>query len=216
MTTFIIILLLIAAYLLGSIPGGYILTKLVRNEDIRDYGSKSTGATNTTRVLGWRLGACAAIFDILKGIIVMAILKIFKLEQFYLIGAINILSLYGIASVIGHVFPVFLNFKGGKAVATSLGVVTFLTWPIGLLGILFFIIFIGITKIVSLTSVLATTLLFITSLILFFIIPDYLTIELLITYFILNVIIVIRHIPNIKRIINGTEPTASFKKQIED
>lgn len=216
MTTLIIILLLIAAYLFGSIPGGYLLTKLVKKEDIRNYGSKSTGATNTTRVLGWKLGALAAFIDIIKGIIVIAILSIFKLEDFYIINNINILPLFGLASVIGHIYPIFLKFKGGKAVATSLGVVTFFTWPIGLLGVLYFIIFVSLTKIVSLTSMIATTLLFLTSLIWYFIDSSYVTLELLITYLTFNILIIIRHIPNIKRMIKGEEPKASFRKQIED
>lgn len=214
MTIIIIILLIAAAYLLGSIPGGYLLTKLVRNEDIRDHGSKSTGATNTTRVLGWKLGLVAALIDIVKGIIVIAILDIFQLREFYEIGTINILPLYGIVAVIGHVFPIYLNFKGGKAVATSCGIVAYFTWPIALLGILVFILIIHFTKYVSLGSILTAISLFLVAAVIHLIDPLIIpnSLEIVVSYFILVIIIIIRHIPNIKRLINGDELKINAKK----
>lgn len=214
MTIIIIILLIAAAYLLGSIPGGYLLTKLVRNEDIRDHGSKSTGATNTTRVLGWKLGLVAALIDIVKGIIVIAILDIFQLREFYEIGTINILPLYGIVAVIGHVFPIYLNFKGGKAVATSCGIVAYFTWPIALLGILVFILIIHFTKYVSLGSILTAIFLFLVAAVIHLIDPLIIpnSLEIVVSYFILVIIIIIRHIPNIKRLINGDELKINAKK----
>ena len=122
MNYLLIFLLLISSYLLGSFPSGYILVKYVKKTDIRTEGSKNTGATNTTRILGAKYGFIALLIDAIKGIIIMSILIIFQLEQLYIVNGINLLAIYGLFAVLGHVFPVFLNFRGGKAVATSFGV----------------------------------------------------------------------------------------------
>lgn len=206
----IIIALFIIAYILGSIPGGYIITKLVKKEDIRKYGSKSTGATNTTRVLGFKLGLVAALIDVFKGVIVIFILRLFKLEQYYIINGINILAYYGLASVIGHIYPLFLNFNGGKAVATSFGVVLFLNPLIALSGILVFILVAKLSNYVSLSSMVAALAIFTFSLLAYLFNIKYLNYkplnkETVIAYFIFFAIIVYRHKSNIKRLINGNE-----------
>lgn len=213
MTYLIIFLIAVAAYLLGSIPGGYLLTKLVRNEDIRDHGSKSTGATNATRLLGWKLGLVAALIDVLKGIVVIAILEIFQLTEFYLIGSVNILPFYGIIAVLGHVFSIYLKFRGGKAVATSFGVVTYFTPPIAFIGIIIFVLIIHFTKYVSLGSMITAAFLFIVATVVHLIEPSLVSLEEVITYFILVVIIILRHIPNIKRLSNNEELKFKIKKQ---
>lgn len=214
MDAFIIILLIIASYLLGSIPGGYLLTKFVKNEDIRSYGSKSTGATNTTRVLGIGFGILAGVIDVLKGMIVPAVLMIFNLTSYSEIiianKVVNILPFYGIFAVIGHIYPIYLNFKGGKAVATSFGVALLFSPFLALIGIITFIIIFLITKYVSLGSILGSTIILIGTFIFYLLeIPLFgrpiLELEVLITYFILVSIIWLRHIPNIKRLLNKTE-----------
>lgn len=222
MNTLIIITLFITSYLLGSIPSGYLLTKLVKNDDIRNHGSQSTGATNTTRVLGLKYGIIAMLFDGLKGIIVPITLTLLNLTSLYNITlfnkSFNIIAFYGVFAVIGHIYPVFLNFKGGKAVATSFGVALFLSPYLGLLGIILFIIIVAITDYVSLGSVIGSIILVIiatiTSLLKIQIFNSPLMpIETAIALIILVIIIVLRHIPNIKRLLNGTENKVSKMKQ---
>lgn len=222
MNTTIIIILFITSYLLGSIPSGYLLTKIVKNDDIRNHGSKSTGATNTTRVLGLKFGIIAMLFDALKGIIIPIVLTVFKLTDLYNItvfnNSINIIAYYGIFAVIGHIYPIFLNFKGGKAVATSFGVAAFISPYLALIGILLFIIITALTDYVSLGSIIGSSILSIIALITSLldirifnspVIP----IETSIAFIILVTIIILRHLPNINRLINGTENKVSKMKQ---
>ena len=222
MNTIIIITLFITSYLLGSIPSGYLLTKMVKNDDIRNHGSQSTGATNTTRVLGLKFGILAMLFDSLKGIIIPIILTIFKLTDLYNITlfnkSINIIAYYGIFAVIGHIYPIFLNFKGGKAVATSFGVLAFVSPYLAILGVLLFIIIIALTDYVSLGSILGSSILVIiaviTSLLNIRIFNSpVIPIETSIAFIILVTIIILRHLPNINRLINGTENKVSKMKQ---
>jgi glycerol-3-phosphate acyltransferase PlsY len=123
MTYFYIFLLMLLSYFLGSIPSGLIIGKVFKNVDIRQYGSKNTGATNAIRVLGFKYGIWAFVFDSLKGALVILLVFIINDPSLYLVSdyEINISSLYGAAAVLGHVFPIYINFKGGKAVATSAG-----------------------------------------------------------------------------------------------
>ena len=222
MNTTIIIILFITSYILGSIPSGYLLTKLVKNDDIRNHGSQSTGATNTTRVLGLKFGILAMLFDALKGIIIPIISTVFKLTDLYNITlfnkSINIIAYYGIFAVIGHIYPVFLNFKGGKAVATSFGVAAFLSPYLAILGVLLFILITALTDYVSLGSIIGSAILAIIALITSLlnikifnspVIP----IETSIAFIILVTIIILRHLPNIKRLLNGTENKVSQMKQ---
>lgn len=223
MNYLLVSLLFILSYLLGSFPTGYILTKRIKNIDIREHGSNSTGATNTTRVLGLKYGLITILGDCLKGIIIMAILIIFKLEQLYLFdnGKINILPLYGFFAVIGHIYPIYLNFKGGKAVATSFGIVLFLSPLMALIGALVFILIVIFTKYVSLGSILGAISIFISTMI--FSVFDIKTIvlgtnnniipiEYPIIIGLLTLIIIVRHRENIKRLIHNNENKISFKK----
>lgn len=223
MNYFVIILLLIISYLLGSVPSGYLLGKHIKKVDITKSGSKNTGATNTTRILGPKLGVIALLFDLIKGIIIMSILIIFKLEQLYLVNGVNILSLYGIIAVFGHVFSIFLNFKGGKAVATSAGVLLFLAPIVGLITITLFIVIILVTKYVSLGSIIASATGSLLSLILsltktsnFLTLatPNLKTIPLFYSssFIVLALLIAIRHHQNIVRLINKEENKIKFKK----
>jgi len=158
-----IILLLIISYLLGSIPFGLVIGKVFKNIDIREHGSKNTGATNTSRVLGLGLGSLVFFLDALKGafiIIIVRLLILFDVQFGLQVGqivasstiTIPIYALYGLVAVLGHVFPIFLNFKGGKAVATSVGALLALAPIIGILGILVFYIILKMTGFASLGS----------------------------------------------------------------
>ncbi|WP_353458387.1 glycerol-3-phosphate 1-O-acyltransferase PlsY [Staphylococcus coagulans] len=187
----VIALLFIASYLIGSIPSGYLIGKIFFKKDIREYGSGNTGATNSFRVLGKPAGFAVTFFDIFKGFIVVFLPALFNVEIHGL--------LVGIFAIIGHVYPIYLKFRGGKAVATSAGVLLAVN-PILLfiLALIFFII-LKLTKYVSLSSIIAAICCVIGS----FFISDYV---LLITSIAVSVLLIYRHSSNIKRIIKGTEP----------
>lgn len=192
-----IALLLALSYLLGAIPTGLIVGQLLYKKDIRKFGSGNLGATNTFRVLGKNAGVFVTIFDVAKGVLPATLPLIFNLDVHGI--------WFGLAAIIGHVYPIYLKFKGGKAVATSAGVILGVN-PIvfTIIAVIFFTLLFT-TRMVSLTSILTSIANFITTL--FF--DD---IILKVISFALMVLIVYRHQSNIARIINGTEPKISFKK----
>ncbi len=192
-----IALLLAIAYLLGAIPTGLIVGKLLFNKDIRKFGSGNLGATNTFRVLGKNAGIFVTIFDVAKGVLPAIFPIIFDLD----IHGIW----FGLAAIIGHVYPIYLKFRGGKAVATSAGVILGVNPLIFLIIAVIFFTLLFTTRMVSLTSILTSIGNFITTL--FF--DD---IILKIISFLIMLIIIIRHSSNIRRIISGTEPKIQFKK----
>ncbi|MDJ1111946.1 MULTISPECIES: glycerol-3-phosphate 1-O-acyltransferase PlsY [Staphylococcaceae] len=192
-----IALLLAIAYLLGAIPTGLIVGKLLFNKDIRKFGSGNLGATNTFRVLGKNAGIFVTIFDVAKGVLPAIFPIIFDLD----IHGIW----FGLAAIIGHVYPIYLKFRGGKAVATSAGVILGVNPLIFLIIAVIFFALLFTTRMVSLTSILTSIGNFITTL--FF--ED---IILKIISFLIMLIIIIRHSSNIRRIISGTEPKIQFKK----
>ena len=191
------ILTLFLSYLIGSISFALVVGKLFYKTDIRGYGSGNLGATNTFRVLGKKAGLIVAIADLLKGTFACLLPQIFN-------STVNPI-ICGLLAILGHVFPVFAGFKGGKAVATSTGVLLFLT-PLGTLtGFIVFILTLIISKYVSLSSMLAGIAIFIYSLIF----EDKVIIAL--SLFI-SVFVIILHRQNIKRIISGTENKIGRKR----
>ena len=219
----LIILLFIISYLLGSIPGGYLIMKITRKEDIRNYGSKSTGATNTTRILGFKLGLLAGLIDVTKGMIVPIVITfVASLASSKLNGLIdrnnfNLIAYYGLAAVIGHIYPIFLGFRGGKAVATSLGVALFLNPYIAILGVLVFILVAKLSNYVSLSSMIAALFIGVFAHLQFIFGFNILgrkplDLESVIAIYICVLIIIYRHIPNIKRMIKGEENKVSDLK----
>lgn len=187
-----IILVLILAYLLGSIPSGLIIGKVFYKTDIREHGSGNLGGTNTFRTLGVKAGLAVTVADILKGTLAASLPVLFGLDE------INPL-LAGVFAVIGHTYPIFAGFRGGKAVATSGGVLLFCA-PLMFLTI--FVVFFAslyITKYVSLSSMLAG----ICAVIYAIIDGD---LPLLIAVILLASFVIYRHRANIKRIMNKTEP----------
>lgn len=191
-----IIATVILAYLLGSIPSGLIIGKVFYKTDIREHGSGNLGGTNTFRTLGVKAGLAVTIADILKGTLAASLPILFHLD-------INPL-LSGMISVIGHMYPVFAGFRGGKAVATSGGVVLFYAPIMFLIVIIVFFISLYSTKYVSLSSIIAG-LTAITYAIVRGIITNW-DIPLIIIVTILTTFVIYRHRSNIKRILNKTEP----------
>ncbi|MCR5231854.1 MAG: glycerol-3-phosphate 1-O-acyltransferase PlsY [Acholeplasmatales bacterium] len=216
------IILMIVSYLLGSIPFGVLVGKAATGVDIREHGSKNIGSTNAIRVLGKKVGAIVFLCDVLKGAFVIIILKI--LAQTNLWHSVLDYGYYGMMAVIGHSFSIFLKFKGGKAVATSLGVVLCICPLAGILCLVTFAVVLFSTGYVSLASTFATLAVLLTYIGLFIIgyeatnFFDYFisapSLENLITILVPGVIIIYKHIPNYKRLFNGTENC--FKKKPEE
>jgi len=213
------IVFLVLSYLIGSIPFGLIIGKGIKGIDIREYGSGNIGSTNAIRVLGKKVGYLVFLCDVFKGMLVIIILKLLDsngvwttpIEFFF----------YGAAAIIGHSFSIFLNFKGGKAVATSLGVVLILTPISAIACLIVFLIILLISGYVSLASTGATLTVIITTWILYAIgyqatnVLDYFIsspgLVVTICYTVLSSLIILKHTKNYKRLLNGTE--SSFKKK---
>ncbi|MCD5322810.1 MULTISPECIES: glycerol-3-phosphate 1-O-acyltransferase PlsY [Pontibacillus] len=181
----------IIAYIIGSIPSGLIVGKLGYNIDIREHGSGNLGGTNTFRVLGTKAGLIVTISDILKGTIAARIPWMFDAD-------INLLII-GIFAVIGHMYPIFAKFKGGKAVATSGGVILAVEPILFGVMLLTFFIMLKISKYVSLSSMVTGIVTVIMSIILGHV-------GLIIVTSILTAFVIYRHRSNIKRIMDKTEP----------
>lgn len=187
----LIALLIILAYVIGSIPSGLVVGKLAKGIDIREHGSGNLGATNAFRTLGVKAGSVVIAADILKGTLAAALPYLLHVPIHPLLA--------GVAAVIGHVFPVFAKFKGGKAVATSGGVLLFYAPLLFVTMVAVFFVFLFLTKFVSLSSMLTGIYTIIYCL---FVKDPY----LLIVVTLLTAFVIYRHRANIKRIINKTEP----------
>ncbi len=152
MNEFLIILL---AYLIGSIPTSVWVSKYFFGVDIRDYGSGNAGATNTYRVLGSRWGTFVMIVDVLKGLVATSL---FLLIPYYMHDEwdrTNLMIGLGLAAVVGHIFPIFADFKGGKGVATLLGMVIAIQPIVAVCCVGVFLLVLYLTRFVSLSSILA-------------------------------------------------------------
>lgn len=191
-------IILLCAYLLGSIPSALWIGQLFFKKDIRAFGSGNLGTTNTFRVLGKKAGIVVMLMDILKG--TAAVLLVYL--PFFADATVHMLIL-GAVAVLGHIYPIFAKFKGGKAVATSAGVMLGYSWPFFVVLVLAFVISLKLTKMVSLTSMIASTIGLIYSIVYWSMTGD---VALFIITFILVAFIFYRHRENIQRIKNGTEP----------
>jgi glycerol-3-phosphate acyltransferase PlsY len=143
------ILFVIFAYFLGSFPSGYILFRLSEKKDIRGYGSQSTGATNVLRVKGFKFALPVVIVDVIKGA-----LPVFLAMEFFHDQTLALASAF--AAVLGHCFPVYIRFRGGKGVATSMGVFALLAFKPFLVSLALFLLIIALTRFVSLGSLVST------------------------------------------------------------
>jgi glycerol-3-phosphate acyltransferase PlsY len=184
-----IITVFIASYLSGSIPFGLILTKIFLNKDLRKIGSKNIGATNVLRTGNKKIAGLTLFLDIVKGIIPILITKEYFTDLIYLSS---------LAAFLGHIFPVWLRFKGGKGVATYLGIIFILSFNLGVIFCVSWILISIASKYSSLSSILSTMIVFIVS---FFNNNFELTSYLFITF----VIILYTHRQNIVRIKNKSE-----------
>ena len=150
-----IVLIILSCYLLGSIPFGYIVGKLFKKIDIREYGSGNIGATNAFRILGPLLASLVVIGDICKGIFSI------YLAQYFNIDNLLILTIAGLAVICGHDWSIFLGFKGGKGIATTFGVMFVLNPTISVLALMIWVVVVITTRYVSLSSIFAVISIFI-------------------------------------------------------
>ena len=184
-----VFIIIIISYLMGSIPFGLLLTKIFLNKDIRNVGSGNIGATNALRTGNKSIGYATLISDILKAVIPVIFVKIYYTEYLY----ISSLSVF-----LGHVFPIWLKFKGGKGVATYVGILSCINIYLGVgFGIVWFIIFF-IFKYSSLSSLIGSLSIPIVN---FFIFKN----EVVFFFVIMFVLIFYTHRENIKRLLNRTE-----------
>lgn len=188
-------IIVILAYLIGSIPSGLIIGKKFYGVDIRQHGSGNLGGTNTFRVLGVKAGLTVTIADILKGTLAAALPLVIQADMHYLLA--------GIFAVLGHTYPIFAGFRGGKAVATSAGVLLWYAPLMFIIMIVGFFICLYLTKYVSLSSMFGGLVALIYSII----VQD---IPLIIVVAVLTLFVVYRHRANIKRIIDKTEPKVKW------
>ncbi len=186
------IICLVLSYFIGSIPNGLIFGKMFWKVDLREHGSGNIGATNAWRVLGKKAGILIFILDFLKGVIPVLIAMNF-------IGTAWSMVIIGVMAIAGHVFSIFTAFQGGKAVATGLGVVTVMMPEIALIVFLVWLAIVFATRYVSLGSIVSSILVPILTVYFEYPLP----------FFDFGVftatLIVMRHRPNIKRLLNGTE-----------
>ena len=202
----------IIAYLIGSINFSVIFSKKMAGFDVREKGSGNAGTTNMLRSVGKKAAAITLLCDILKGVV--AILIAIMLGNIFNAQNKSILvQIAGIAVVIGHTFPVFFGFKGGKGVATSLGILIMSNWEIGLICLAVGVALIAITKMVSVGSCTAAILFAVLTV---FIKNNYIVAEgsgYLVYSIILAIFILFNHRSNIVRLIQGKENKISFKKK---
>lgn len=200
-----LILLLFVAYLLGSIPSGVWIGKIFYQKDIRQFGSGNSGTTNTFRVLGKPAGIVVLVMDILKGTLATLLPTIFGLT-------LNPLW-FGVCAILGHTFPIFAGFKGGKAVATSAGMLLGYAPVFFLYSCVIFIISLFVTSMVSFASMIAAPLITLSTIFIPIIAPWILPQQdwlLTIIAVAVTTFIFYRHKENIKRIKNGTESRVPF------
>lgn len=194
-------ILVILAYLIGSIPTAVWISKSVFNIDIRDYGSGNAGATNTFRVLGSKWGSIVMLVDVTKGVIATSL---YILIPYYLsneLARTNFMIVLGLVSVIGHIFPIWANFKGGKGVATLLGMALAIQPMVALLCLVVFLFTLVITRFVSLSSMLAGVSFMV---LILFIFNEKETMYRLFAI-IVALMVIVTHQKNITRLIKGTE-----------
>ena len=199
------VLLSLGAFFLGAIPFGFVAGKL-RGIDLREEGSKNIGATNTLRVLGVVPGIIVLLLDMMKGLLpVLAARQLLHLSSWWVVGI-------GLLAVLGHIYSPFVRFRGGKGVATSLGVLFGLSPSIAGATVLLFALVVAVTHYVSLGSILGAVL----QGILFWVMPPAATFTENLPYRLFSLVVasfvVVRHRENIKRLLKGTENRFGIKK----
>lgn len=204
MSIIIGIVFVVAAYLIGNLNFAYILVKFLKNEDVRNYGSGNAGTTNVLRVMGKNVAIPVFLLDAFKGTLVVLVGRYaLNVDEVFLV-------LGGIAVVAGHNWPVFLQFRGGKGTATSLGVFLVYDWEVAVIAIMIGLIVLAIWKMVSLTSMVGMTMLPIFTLLFGRSVPE------IVFAFVLCLFSIYQHRKNIGRIIQGKESKLGQKVKMKN
>ncbi|HLG32141.1 MAG TPA: glycerol-3-phosphate 1-O-acyltransferase PlsY [Ignavibacteriaceae bacterium] len=214
-------IIVLLSYLVGSVPNSIIVSKMVRGIDIRQHGSGNAGGTNVMRVLGWRYGIFVIILDAVKGIIAVILIarlhygplpfeNVSPFDDFTLVQIIA-----GVAAVIGHIWTIFAEFKGGKGIATALGMLMMLITVEMLIAIGVFLIVVTISKYISLGSLVAALSIPLSLILRENVLHDHINGYNTILPFVifLTLLVIFTHRKNLIRIFNGTENKFSFKKK---
>ncbi len=211
MATYIIIGII--GYLIGSISFSIIIGKKMAGIDVREQGSGNAGSTNVLRTIGKKAAALTLLCDVLKGVV--AVLIAFVVGKFAKdLNSAILIQIAALAVVVGHTFPIYFGFKGGKGVATSLGILLIVNWQIGLICLVFALLLMALTRMVSLGSVSAAVLYPVLTI---FITEHYLVSGNYIIFgILLAAFVIFNHRENVKRILSGTENKLSFKKKEEE
>ena len=212
-----ILIVALIAYLIGSISFSVIFTKKFAGFDVREKGSKNAGSTNVLRTAGKKLALLTLICDILKGVCsILIALLVAKITKASVDKEEMLVLTAGVLVVIGHTFPIFFKFKGGKGVATSLGVLLMVNWKIGLICLVFALAIMAISRIVSLGSICAAILF---PILCIFIGDSYLVngshLGYIIFGIILCLVVVFNHRENLKRLLSGKENKINFSKNVD-
>ena len=209
------IVMAVIAYLIGSVNFSVIISKKMAGFDVREKGSGNAGSTNVLRTVGKKAAALTLLCDILKGVVSVLIALLVGAIAGESANSAIVVEIAALAVVIGHTFPVFFGFRGGKGVATSLGVILIVNWKIGLICLVFALSLMALTRIVSLGSISASVLFAVLTM---FIRDSYIggidfDFSFIIFGILLAALVIYNHRSNLKRIINGTENKLSFKKK---
>jgi len=199
----------LTAYLLGSIPSAVWAGRVFHGIDVREHGSGNAGATNVIRVLGWKTGVPVLLFDMVKGFLAAMLPKLFHLAPEESAMLVNLQIFTGLMAIIGHIFPVFAGFRGGKGVATMFGILLAIHPPVTLLCLVVFLIFFLSTGIVSIGSMAAGIAFHVLLLTLFN------TPSLFFRIFsvLVAVALIVTHRKNIQRLLKGEEKRLFGKKK---
>ena len=204
MTIYIVISII--AYFIGSISFSVIFSRKFAGFDVRDKGSGNAGTTNVLRTVGKKVAALTLLCDILKGVLAIGIAAISS-KIWTDVNSEVLKYLAGFFAILGHTFPIFFEFRGGKGVATSLGVLITLNWKIGLICLVFGVILIALTRMVSVGSIMSAILFPI-----LMVFMGGIKFEAIVISVLIAMLVVFNHRANIKRLKNGTENKLSFKK----
>jgi len=189
-------------YLIGAIPFGVIVGKLTRGIDVRDYGSGSMGMTNVLRTIGARAGAFVFLADLAKGATgaTLAWIIFASLPDMVAWGQVT----GGAAAVIGHTWPIYIGFRGGRGVTTGFGALLVICWPAGLISFAVFLTVVALSRYISLGSMLAALAML--AVMIPFVVFDVEPFAYLVYGLIIAPLVVLRHRSNIRRLLSGTEP----------
>ena len=205
-TTLLLIIISTGAYLLGSIPSAVWIGQLTKGVDVRKHGSKNAGATNTMRVLGIKIGIPVLLIDVFKGFVAVKLALFATVIEVGTESFVTFQLALGVLAVLGHVFPVFAEFRGGKGVATIVGILLALHWQATLIAIAVFLTVLFISKYSSLSSLMMGLSFPISEIFIF----QTESITLKIFSVAVCVLLFITHRKNISRLIKGNENKATF------